>query len=55
MPIQFERKVFTSGGSLRVNIPAEITKALGISEGDTVLITLDNSHIVMEKAKKGKG
>ncbi len=54
MPIQFERRVFTSGGSLRVNIPVEITKALSIVDGDTLLITLDDSHIIMEK-KKGKG
>jgi antitoxin component of MazEF toxin-antitoxin module len=54
MPIQFERKVFTSGGSLRVNIPVEIAKSLSIADGDTIIITLDNSHIVMEK-KKGKG
>jgi AbrB family looped-hinge helix DNA binding protein len=53
MPIRFERKVFTAGGSLRVNIPAEITKALGISEGDTLLISTNDHQIVMEK-KKGK-
>ena len=55
MPIQFERKVFTSGGSLRVNIPVEITKALDISDGDMLLITTNDHQIVMEKAKKTKG
>jgi len=55
MPIQFERKVFTSGGSLRVNIPVEITKALDISEGDTLIVTTNDHQIVMEKTKKGKG
>jgi AbrB family looped-hinge helix DNA binding protein len=54
MPIQFERKVFTSGGSLRINIPVEIAKSLGISEGDMVLLSLDDSHMIVEK-KKGKG
>ena len=54
MPIQFERKVFTSGGSLRVNIPVEIAKSLGIQEGDIVVLSVDDSHMVLEK-KKGKG
>jgi antitoxin component of MazEF toxin-antitoxin module len=53
MPIQFKRKVFTSGGSLRVNIPVEITKALEVSESDIFLVSLDYSHIIMENAKKG--
>ena len=55
MPIVFERKVFTSGGSLRVNIPVEITKALDIAEGDTLLVSLTDHQILMEKAKKAKG
>jgi antitoxin component of MazEF toxin-antitoxin module len=55
MPILFERKVFTSGGSLRVNIPVEITKALEISDGDTLLISLTDHQILMEKAKKTRG
>ena len=55
MPIQFERKVFTSGGSLRVNIPVEISKSLEISDGDTLLISLTDHQILMEKKGKGKG
>ena len=55
MPIMFERKVFLSGRSLRVNIPEEIAKALQISEGAMLLITTNDHQIVMEKAKKGKG
>jgi antitoxin component of MazEF toxin-antitoxin module len=54
MPIRFERKVFTSGGSLRVNIPVEITKALEIVDGDTLLISLTDHQILMEKAKGKK-
>ncbi len=55
MPIVFERKIFATGGSLRVNIPVEIAKALEISDGDTLLISLTDHQILMEKAKKGKG
>jgi hypothetical protein len=33
IPIEFERKVFVAGGSLRVNLPAPITKALNIKDG----------------------
>lgn len=54
MPIMFERKVFLSGRSLRVNIPEEIAKALQISEGDMLLITTNDHQIVIEKAKKAK-
>jgi antitoxin component of MazEF toxin-antitoxin module len=54
MPIQFERKVFVAGGSLRVNLPGPITKTLKIQEGDTLVISMNDSQIVMEKAKKGK-
>jgi antitoxin component of MazEF toxin-antitoxin module len=53
MPVQFERKIFTSGGSLRVNIPVEVASALGLSAGDTVLISVNDSQIVMQKRKKG--
>jgi antitoxin component of MazEF toxin-antitoxin module len=53
MPIQFERKIFLSGGSLRVNIPVEIAKAIGATEGDTLLVSLNDHQIIMQK--KGKG
>ena len=52
MPVQFERKIFTAGGSLRVNLPSPFTKALNIKEGDTVTITLTDSQMVLEKSKK---
>ena len=52
MPVQFERKIFTAGGSLRVNLPSPFTKALNIKEGDAVVITLTDSQIVIEKARK---
>ena len=52
MPVQFERKIFTAGGSLRVNLPSPFTKALNIKEGDLVVITLNDSQMVLEKARK---
>jgi bifunctional DNA-binding transcriptional regulator/antitoxin component of YhaV-PrlF toxin-antitoxin module len=54
MPIEFERKVFTAGGSLRINLPSPITSTLKIQEGDSLVIWLNDSQIVMEKAKKGR-
>jgi antitoxin component of MazEF toxin-antitoxin module len=53
VPIEFERKVFTAGGSLRVNLPAPITKALKIEDGDTLIIGLNDHQIMM--SKKGNG
>jgi len=52
MPILFKRNVFATGGSLRVNIPSEIVDALSIKAGDTMLISLTDSQIIMEKAKR---
>jgi AbrB family looped-hinge helix DNA binding protein len=52
MPIQFKRNVFATGGSLRVNIPSEIVDALGLKAGDTLLISLTDSQILMQKSKK---
>lgn len=53
MPVEFERKVFTSAGSLRFNLPAPIAKGLKIQEGDMLRIWTNDSQIVIEK-KKGK-
>jgi antitoxin component of MazEF toxin-antitoxin module len=52
MPVQFERKIFTAGGSLRVNLPSPFTKALNIKEGDTVTITLNDSQMIVEKVRR---
>jgi bifunctional DNA-binding transcriptional regulator/antitoxin component of YhaV-PrlF toxin-antitoxin module len=53
MPIEFERKVFVAGGSLRVNLPAPITRGLNIKDGDTLIIGVNDHQITM--SKKGKG
>jgi hypothetical protein len=55
MPITFERVLFPAGGSLRVNIPGPILKALDLKAGDLVSISLNDHQMVLEKAKKGKG
>jgi len=55
MPITFERTLFSAGGSLRVNVPGPILKALDLKAGDTVRISLNDSQMILEKAKKGKG
>lgn len=52
MPVVFERKIFLSGRSLRVNVPEEVAKALGLKAGDTVAISLSDSQMVVEKARK---
>jgi len=52
VPVIFERKIFLSGRSLRVNIPEEIVKALSLKQGDTVAISLTDSQMVLEKARK---
>jgi antitoxin component of MazEF toxin-antitoxin module len=46
------RRVFANGGCLRINIPADITKALDITKGDTLIVTANDHQIVMEKAGK---
>jgi len=52
MPVVFERKIFFSSRSLRVNIPEEIAKALALKAGDTVAISLNDSQMVLEKPRK---
>jgi antitoxin component of MazEF toxin-antitoxin module len=52
LPVQFERKVFTAGGSLRVNLPSPFTRALDIKEGTLVTVMLNDSQIIIEKARK---
>jgi len=54
MPIVFERTLFPAGGSLRVNIPGPILKALELKAGDRVRISLNDSQMTLEKAKRGK-
>jgi antitoxin component of MazEF toxin-antitoxin module len=54
MPVTFERAVFATGGSLRVNIPESIARALDLEAGDKVTISLNDHQMTLEKAKKSK-
>ena len=47
-----ERNIFATGGSLRINIPSEIVDALELKAGDTMLISLTDSQIMMQKGKR---
>jgi len=49
MPVYFERKAKRSGGSIVVAIPPEILRALGIEEGDILLLSVENGKLVVEK------
>ncbi len=50
MPIEFEVKVVEVGNSMRVAIPKEILKAVGVQKGDTLLMTTTDSQILLRKA-----
>lgn len=49
MPIEFEIKVVAVAGSLRMTIPKEIAKALGVRAGDTVVVTMDDHRMLVRK------
>ena len=40
------------GNSLRVTLPVEIVKAMGLKRGDKVGMTLENSHLRLRKLAK---
>ncbi len=54
MPIQFEVKAVMIGASMRMTIPKEIVKCLGIKEGDKLVIEVpdDNTFVVHKEAKE---
>jgi len=49
MPIEFEIKVVRVAGSLRMTIPKEIAKALSIEAGDTVLVSTNDTTMLVKK------
>jgi putative transposon-encoded protein len=49
MPVKFEIKVVQVGNSLKITVPKEIAKHVGLKKGDTVQMWADNSHVVLEK------
>jgi len=52
MPVSWERSIFKTGGSHRVNIPTPILKALNLKNGDKLTIWLDDHRIIMQASKK---
>jgi bifunctional DNA-binding transcriptional regulator/antitoxin component of YhaV-PrlF toxin-antitoxin module len=53
LPIEFEVKVVEVGNSLRVAIPVEILRATGIQKGDMLLMTTNDSEIIIRKPTAG--
>lgn len=51
MPIEFEIKVVSVGGSLRMTIPKEVAKALSIKTGDTVLVSMNDSAMTVRRKR----
>jgi AbrB family looped-hinge helix DNA binding protein len=52
MPVEFEVRVNRVHGSLRMTIPKEIARALQVKEGDTVLVGVDDTSIVVRKKSR---
>jgi len=52
MSVRFRRKVRRSGGSAAVVIPPEILEALRWKIGDTVIIYIEGSRLIIEREKK---
>jgi antitoxin component of MazEF toxin-antitoxin module len=53
MPITFDRTIFATGGSLRVNIPEPVARALDLKAGDKVVISINDHQMRLKKVKKG--
>jgi putative addiction module antidote len=54
LPIDFEVKVVEVGNSMRVAIPKEILKAVGIQKGDTLLMTTTDHEILIRRSERKK-
>ena len=49
VPVKFQVKVVQVGNSLKITVPVEVARHLGIEKGDTVNLWVDNNHIIVEK------
>ena len=49
MPVEFDISVMQVGNSLRVTIPKELAKHLGVQKGSKLVMYADNSHVVIRK------
>lgn len=54
MPVKFEISVVLVGKSLKITIPKEIVNYLQLKKGDTVLMWVDNSHLIVEVKENDK-
>lgn len=54
MPVSWERSIFATGRSHRVDIPGPILRALNLKKGDKLTMRLNDGQIVMEPSKKKK-
>ena len=51
VPVKFKISVVQVGKSLKITIPVEVARHLGIEKGDSVELWVDNNHIIVEKKK----
>lgn len=49
MPIEFKVKAVKIGNSVRMTIPKEIVDYLAVKPGDTLLVTVDNKHMIVKR------
>lgn len=53
MPVEFEVSLVQVGNSLRVTIPKEVVKAMGLKKGDKLGLVLTDSQIRLRKLAGG--
>lgn len=49
VPVKFEISVVQVGKSLKITIPKQVSKHLGLKKGSKVELWVDNGHIIVEK------
>ncbi len=49
MPIEFEISVVKVGNSLRMTIPKQIAKAMGLKKGDILRVTMTDGDMLVRK------
>lgn len=50
MSLKLRRKISRSGRGLNLRVPSDIAKALEIDEDSEVLIWIENTRMIVEKA-----
>lgn len=49
MPVKFEISVVQVGNSLKITVPKEVARHVGLEKGSKVDLWVDNDHIIVEK------